>query len=179
MCKCSCFFVLCSIDESNWQEIVVALRWIFRLYCFLLLLAAIDILTVPYDKTEPLVFAVFQFVLYIPNTTALMYASRKPSLKNSMYSLIAVSLICNYNIVYAIYMGVKYKNPWMLIYLFPINIQLFTLYVLYKVRQKLVRLGCPLDYNKINQGDETYHSPLVSSPVHPPASNPVDRESLY
>lgn len=181
MSNCICCFGQCvfvyDVDESNWHDIVYFVRAIFRLYCFMLLLAAIDLMTVPYDNDETLSFAVVQLALYIPVTTALMYVSRKPSLKNTMYTMIAVGLLCIYNILYAIYIGVKYKDWWALIHIVPVTIQLSTIYVMFKIRQKLVRLGVPLDYSKLEeQGDETtsYRSPLV-----PNSNNPVDRESMY
>lgn len=178
-CSCCCgrCILLYNIDDATWHDIVIFIRGVFKLYCFMLLLAAIDILTVPFDKTEDLVFAVVQMALYIPTTTALMYVSRKPSLKNTMYSMIAVSALLVYNATYAFFVGIKYKTLWALIYIVPVSIQMSTVYILFKMRRKLERLGCPLDYNKLEQGDESevyHHAPLVTNPI-----NPADRESMY
>ncbi len=138
-CTCCCrrCILLYHIEDATLDDIKSYLRGLFRLYCFLVILNVLNVAST-YDNVRLFIFNVTGLSLYIGNTVALRFVSTDPTNVSTIWSMIFASLLCIFNIISTIYLGVEDNNPWAVLYVVSIAIQVSTVYIVHKLREKLL-----------------------------------------
>jgi hypothetical protein len=128
---------LYNIEEATLDDIKAYLKGLFRLYCVLFILNVLNTSSIsPKTNQDGFIFSAVESFLYLGNTVALWLVSGKPTNINTVYAMSVAASLSICNAVNTVTVGVLDRNPWAAIYVVSISIQVTTIYILYKMREK-------------------------------------------
>jgi hypothetical protein len=140
-CTCCCgrWILLYNIEEATLDDIKSYLKGLFRLYCILFILNVLNTSSIsPESNCDGFIFSAVESFLYLGNTVALWFVSDKPTNINSIYAMSVAASLSICNVVNTITVGVLDRNPYAAVYVVSISIQVTTIYILHKMREKLL-----------------------------------------
>jgi hypothetical protein len=134
---CNKFRLIYNIENVPLEDIVTYLKRLVRIYLILIVLSIIDIVTSDKDMSVTFILSIVALALYVLNLFSVKLVSEKPTIHTSILPLITVSILWLFNIAQIIINVVMFKNYFALISLISVVIQMTTIYLLHKLREKI------------------------------------------
>lgn len=133
---CSRFKLLARIEQATVQEIIQYLYRLSRVYIVLAFISLINVAQIFYRKSRLVVaLTIVYAALYLINVPLMTTISGIPTCTSAMVSNLILLL---FNIAFMVFNVVVEKSLWALASLVGIFFQSTTIYIIYKLRVKLV-----------------------------------------
>eukprot|EP01040_Poterioochromonas_malhamensis_P017841 gene17841-20638_t len=155
---CRKFALIYNIENTTIQELCAYLRRLHRIYLIFTIISGINLFTDSIQgKRVAAILAGVNILLYLMNIVILQRASNDPTVMNANLAVFGLLLISAFNIFTLIY-NVLTGNIWALFSVVGVILQWSTVYIVYKLREKVVN------------GENTQNPPVMNPAV---ASAPV------
>ena len=156
--------MIMNIENVTVQEITAYLFRLARLYFAFFVINLIELIAYRLEGAQTgqdsLIWSVVDLLLYFLNVVMVFNVSRDPILPKATVSITCNAALLIFNIVYMIYQIVVLKSIWALVSILGILIQSTTLYILFKLRQKLLYPSDNPNVALINQ-EQVYQQPYA------------------
>lgn len=126
-----------NIDTVSVEEIVKYIDRLARIYAILCILSIISVVA-SYESGSFFINNLVGLILYVANVVGLKYAATEPTVAKTTVPLCTATVLCIFNIINTVYIGISEKNYYAAFYVISVAIQVSTIYILYKLREKLI-----------------------------------------
>eukprot|EP01039_Chlorochromonas_danica_P011353 gene11353-12680_t len=157
----SCTALLYRIEEASVEEILTYLRRIWRVYLILLALTVLSIILFPVN----LVWSITTVILYVINIFSVFLLIKRPCVSFTFLPMISASLLAMLDTADMIYQIVVEKEWEALLRLIAISIQLSTIFIAYKLREKMNNAPPPMDDIEGGRRGQVVEAQVVANPV--------------
>lgn len=192
---CRNFRLIQNIENVSIDELLVHMNRRLKLYMIFFVIEIVTfILSDDYHATY-VAFSIITLVLYILSMLAILRLRKNPTSTNALMPIIAAVFVLVFNIFDMTYTLIKSSNYWALFTLISIGIQLSTLFILHKLREKLVNreqgkeeddvaMEQPIEnsstHNNSTHGGSTHSKHMSNQSTHsnhsaPDIENPMNR----
>jgi len=135
---CRRFRLLYHIETVTAEEILQYLARLFRIYCIFFCISLINLGLAYNQETVKLILAIVGTVLYAINIGMIKYVVDHPMPHVAIFPIISNIILCGFNIGNLVYTIVITKSLWGLFSVISILLQFTTIYILYKLRSKII-----------------------------------------
>jgi hypothetical protein len=189
------FRLIANIENTSIEEILVYLKRLLRIYFTLVIFSIIGFVSnLAIGETVAAIIAIVGVVLYVIHMTALYFTSQTPTNYHSITTVITALILLVYNIADIVY-SVSNGNLWGLLSFIGVVLQCTTIYILYKLHEKIVYrmrnpdleqgLGNPTApggtaLEAIVSPSNPHHTPMATTvPYGSTTKNPVASKGNY
>lgn len=158
---CRSFFLIHNIENTSIDELLVYMNRRLRLYAVFFVIALVTFILAFDYHTTYLAFTIVTLVLYLLSMAAILQLKKNPTSKTALHPIITAIIVLAFNIFSMVYTLIKSGNLWALITLISIVLQLSTLFVLHKLREKLINRELGRD-----DDDVALEQPIENSSTH-------------
>lgn len=165
------FKLLYNIENIPLEDLINYLLRLVRVYAILTILSIINVATSYGTVTQTaFILSLIALILYIINVLMIKLASDTPTLSNSKFPMISATVLMIYNIIQMAALVTLYQDYFALISLISVFIQCTTIFILYKLREKIYNRDNGLDVGHIE-------APIATEAVAVavPVANPMKR----
>lgn len=138
---CRRFALLYRIEEASVEEILTYLRRIWRVYLILLALTVLSIILFPVN----LVWSIITIILYVINISSILLLIKRPCVSFTYLPMFSAALLAMLDTADMIYQIVVEKEWEALLKIIAISIQLSTIFIAYKLREKMNNAPPPMN----------------------------------
>lgn len=136
---CRRFQLLARIEQATVQDIIRYLYRLSRIYVILAIFSLINVVEAYYTEPRLVVtLTIIYTVLYLINVTMITLIARQPNIPNCTNAMISNITLFLFNIAFMVFNVVVIESLWALASLIGIFFQSTTIYILYKLRVKMV-----------------------------------------
>lgn len=165
------FMMIYNIQQIPLEDIVVYLKRLVRIYVILVILSVVRLVTGNLELTTEFILNIVGLGLYFLNVLMVKLVSENPTIRYSIFPLVSSITLCIFNIVETIVLVVVDKNYWSLFNLISVFIQLTTIFILHKLREKIHAQDNAMMQNDIETPviaeAEVVASPMMSNGARP------------
>jgi hypothetical protein len=134
---CRKWKLIANIENTSIEEIVAYIQRLFRIYLLFLVLSAVYLIEYIAEKeTVSAIFAAVSLVLYVIHIIALNVTRKDPTVQTTMAAIGTAGILSIFNIIDLIYNALN-GSIWALFSLIGVVLQWGTIYILYKLREKI------------------------------------------
>lgn len=168
--------LLYNIENISLEDLILYLRRLVRVYAILTILSIIEVAS-SYGNVSRIEFtlSVIALILYIINVLMIKLASDSPTLSNSKFPMASATVLMVYNIIQIIVLVTMFENWFALISLISVFIQCTTIFILFKLREKIYKRDNGMDVDHIEAPISPGGSDNVAVAVAVPVGNPMKR----
>jgi hypothetical protein len=166
---CRKFKMIANIENISIEEILAYLKRLLRIYFILEILSIVGfVANLTRGETVAAIITIVGVVLYAIHMTALYFTSQTPTNYHSITTVITALILLIYNIADIVY-SVSNGNLWGLLSFIGVVLQCTTIYILYKLHEKIVHKMRNPDHNDLERGMGNPTAPVeaVASPINP------------
>ena len=158
---CRSLILLQNIENVSIDELLCFMKRRLKLYAIFFVIEIVTFILANDYHTTFVAFSIVTLVLYILSMLAIFQFLKNPTSGNVFYPGLMAVMVLLFNIFDMVYTLIKAHNLWALITLISIALQLSTLAILYKLREKLINreLGHEEDDVQLEQ-------PIENSSTH-------------
>lgn len=132
------FRLLQNIENESIETIVKYLARLTRLYAVFSVIAVLNIVSAYYTNRAEVIFEIVYAILYIGNVLMMFQMVRQPTIMMATLSIVTIVILFAYNVFYLLYQVLVEKSIWALFAVIGLVFQVTTVFILYKLRQKIV-----------------------------------------
>eukprot|EP01032_Pedospumella_encystans_P009498 gene9498-11174_t len=158
---CRSFMIIQNIENTSIDELLVYMNRRLRLYGVFFVIALVTFILAYDYHTTYLAFTIVTLVLYLLSMAAILQLKKNPTSRTALYPIITAVIVLAFNIFSMVFTLIKSGNLWALITLISIVLQISTLFVLHKLREKLVNRELGRD-----DDDAALEQPIENSSTH-------------
>lgn len=152
--------LLAKIQEATVHDIVQFLFRLARLYVVFAVLSLINFISAYYTETHLIIGMTIAYTaLYVINIGVIVILARQPNTSNCSRAVFSNIMLTLFNVAVMIVNFVVVKSLWALQNLVGVLVQCSTTYILYKLHEKLVNGGAPV------QLDDNVAPPMAEAVV--------------
>lgn len=134
---CRRFKLIYNIESSTVEDILQYLQGMFRLYCIFFVISIIN-LALNYSSNLTLGLSIAGVVLYAINMGMVKFVVDNPAPQSVFLPMLSTIILCLFNIANLVITILLTGSYWGLFSLLGVALQSSTIYILYKLREKLL-----------------------------------------
>lgn len=135
---CRGLVLLHNIKNVTIDELLVYMKRRLKIYMIFFVIEIVTFIAAQDYHTTYLAFTITTLVLYIISMGSILQFQKNPTSTNALGPMVSALLVLAFNIFDMVYTLVKAHNYWALFTLISIFLQISTLIVVYKLREKLL-----------------------------------------
>lgn len=157
---CKSLILLHHIEKVTIDELLVFMNRRLKLYGIFFIIALVSFILLKDYHPTYLAFTIVTLGLYLLSMLAIFQLRKNPTSRTALFPIITAIIVLAFNIFSMVYTLVLHGNLYALITLISIILQISTLFVLHKLREKLVNRELGRD------DDEALEQPIENSSTH-------------
>lgn len=134
---CRSLFILQNIQNTSIDELLVFLKRRLKIYMIFFVIEIVTFLLSKDYHTTYVAFTVVTLVLYVISIAAIHRLQKNPTSSNAVWPMLAAICVLAFNVFDMTYTLIMTSNYWALFTLISIALQISSLIILYKLREKL------------------------------------------
>ena len=157
---CKSFYFIHNIEKVTIDELLVYMNRRMKLYGVFFVIALVSFILLKDYHPTYIVFTSITLGLYLLSILAIFQLRKNPTSRTAAYPMITAIFVLAFNIFSMVYTLILHGNLYALITLISIVLQISTLFVLHKLREKLVNRELGRD------DEEALEQPIENSSTH-------------
>jgi hypothetical protein len=171
---CRKWRLIANIENVSIEEIVAYIQRLFRIYLIFFVISAVYLIEYIAEKeTVSAIFAAVSLVLYAIHIFALNVTRRDPTVNTTLAAIGTAGILSVFNIIDLIYNALT-GSLWALFSLIGVILQWGTIYILYKLREKIQIRDAGGGGNTVPINAEPTYNPTYGvngEPINPSYNN--------
>lgn len=153
-----------NIDKVPLEDIAAFLKRLVRIYVILVVISIVRMMTGDLDFAIELILNIIGLGLYVVDAVMIKIVSENPTIYYSVFPLVSSITLCIFNMIETTILVVMDNNLFSLFNLISVFVQLTTIYILYKLREKIHAQDNAIVHNDI-EALEVPMKEMVVSPI--------------
>ena len=158
---CRSFMIIQNIQNVTIDDLLVYMKRRLRLYVIFFVLQLVTLIFAHKPDTAYIAFGIVTLALYVVSVGAILQLGKNPTSCNALLTLIAALLVMVFNIFSMVYTLVTTGNLFALIALISIVLQISVLFIVHKLREKLIAREQGREEDNV-----TLEQPIENSSTH-------------
>lgn len=157
--------LLVNIETTTVEEILAYLQRMFRLFCIFFVVSIISLALNYSETTVILVFSIIGVILYAINMGMVKFLVDNPAPQNVFLPIISTTVLCSFNIADLVITILVTGSYWALFSLLGVALQSTTIYIMYKLREKMLtqeNSKATTELNQVFTDIENHKTPIKS-----------------
>lgn len=172
---CRKFRLIQNIENTTIEELCAYLKRLFKIYGIFVIINIVNLATdIKSKNTAGGAFVVADIVLYLINMGFLYSTAQNPTVCGSNLNIVGLALLSALNIAYLIF-TVLTGSLWALTSLIGVILQWSTIYLIYKLREKIINRNLPSSAGGLYPSATNPTAPEVPTAYAEPIMSPVSQ----